>query len=106
MRLIDADEYISICREIYARKGADAHELHFSLNDVINNVNGLKGIDGDAISKAVEKLIPKKIERRDNHSFCPNCNFCLGNIEVRLRYHTAQKFCPDCGQALDWSDEQ
>lgn len=54
--------------------------------------------------EAIEKQTPKKIERRDNHSFCPNCNFCLGNIEVRLRYHTAQKFCPDCGQALNWSE--
>lgn len=53
---------------------------------------------------AIEKQTPKKIERRDDHSFCPNCHFCRGNIEVLLRYKTAEKFCPDCGQALDWSE--
>ena len=56
---------------------------------------------------AVNKLIPRKPMERDlwetstatGHS-CPKCgnNFPIGICKT-------YKYCPDCGQALDWSKE-
>ena len=44
---------------------------------------------------ALEKQIPKKLIY-DGCYCCPSCG----------KYHIIEKFryCPDCGQALDWSD--
>lgn len=53
--------------------------------------------------KAIEKQIPKKPllvpdGKSKIHTFkCPTC----GQAMYRVRL-----FCDDCGQALDWSDEQ
>lgn len=53
---------------------------------------------------ALEKQIPKKVIWK--YSFywacCPNSN-CGSNIYDKEKEKF--KFCPDCGQALDWSDE-
>ena len=53
--------------------------------------------------KAVEKQIPKKAKNITTTVYykqgrCPNCNALLKN--------TINIFCSDCGQALDWSDEE
>lgn len=63
---------------------------------------------GVAIS-ALEKQIPKRVELyKHNGDFkwenypCPCCGEMLG-LEVDKRY---VKFCPNCGQALDWSDTE
>lgn len=45
---------------------------------------------------AREKQIPKKPISRCMYKECPTC----GNGEIAFRKH-----CPDCGQRLDWSDE-
>lgn len=50
--------------------------------------------------KALEKQIPKKpIEKPTRSLFadirCPDCKTLIGRH---------QKFCKECGQALDWSD--
>lgn len=53
--------------------------------------------------QAVEKQIPKKAKNITTTVYykqgrCPNCNALLKN--------TINIFCSDCGQALDWSDEE
>lgn len=52
--------------------------------------------------QALEKQIPKKpIEEKKWLFSCPNCG--SGNVEEWcLNRHNC---CPDCGQALDWSEE-
>lgn len=59
--------------------------------------------------QALEKQIPKKViwENEKNgkiYSFhwacCPNCGNELFDIEIG-----EFKFCSDCGQTLDWSEE-
>ena len=59
--------------------------------------------------QALEKQIPKKViwESAKNgkiYAFywacCPNCGSDIYD-EEKEKF----KFCPDCGQALDWSDE-
>ena len=53
--------------------------------------------------KAVEKQIPKKIKTVYLETICPYCGkiFYVGDPNTVMIYN----FCPDCGQALDWSDE-
>ena len=56
-----------------------------------------------ALQELVDKATPKKIIQKqvkhwiDYH--CPSCNH-------KLRRDTQYKYCPHCGQALDWSDEK
>ncbi len=47
--------------------------------------------------RAVRKQIPRKPEEHDSFIAycCPNCGEKLLNCN---------NFCPECGQALDWSD--
>ena len=59
--------------------------------------------------KALEKQIPKKVELYTNDGNfkwqnypCPCCKEMLG-LNINKRY---VKFCPNCGQALDWSDTE
>ena len=51
---------------------------------------------------ALEKQVPKKVVWK--YAFywacCPNCGY--NNFDVEKE---ESNFCPDCGQALDWSDE-
>lgn len=56
-----------------------------------------------AVKSALEKQIPKKpfkevIAKKNTRMVCPVCF-------VSLHYLVEQQnYCPDCGQALDWSD--
>lgn len=53
---------------------------------------------------SLEKQIPKK-PTRSNHEgwyFCPNC-FCAIKQRIEDSKHDI-KFCPFCGQALNWED--
>lgn len=64
--------------------------------------------------KAVEKQIPKKMSikisdymikgylYRDKCGYCPNCGEFRGNLDYQPHKIIKYKFCPDCGQALDW----
>lgn len=59
----------------------------------------------DALNMAIEALgkhIPKKPIRSEHSSkcWCPSCN---SEDEMDI-YGT--DFCPNCGQALDWNEEE
>ena len=50
---------------------------------------------------AIDKQIPKKpIEKSPWVYHCPRCD----SRTVEDAFIKKFKFCPDCGQALDWSD--
>lgn len=55
--------------------------------------------------KALEKQIPKKVilgyDERDSIC-CPNCKGEIAEMDDYDYYK--HNYCPDCGQALDWSD--
>lgn len=65
--------------------------------------------------KALEKQIPKKpitetVNRGisvsgeydiDFNYLCPHCNTVVGDYETDDAFY---KFCPECGQDLDWND--
>lgn len=66
--------------------------------------------------QAVEKQIPKKPDTETinrgidisgeyeiySNYICPNCKNVVGDYENEEHYYD---FCPDCGQALDWSED-
>ena len=50
------------------------------------------------LSNALEKQIPKNPDL-DDGVYCP-C--CLHEFKV----YSATRYCPNCGQAIDWSDTE
>lgn len=54
---------------------------------------------------ALEKQIPKKMNDIDEYEenelcgYCPQCNKLQSNLWNK-------NFCGDCGQAIDWSEEE
>jgi uncharacterized paraquat-inducible protein A len=52
------------------------------------------------VGELVERATPKKVKRHKSMHImnCPNCN---NYIEL-----SSTKFCDDCGQKLDWSEEK
>ena len=53
---------------------------------------------------ALEKQIPKKLR----HGICPSCSTNNNRIIKHLGNPKAHKvvYCWNCGQAIDWSNEQ
>ena len=54
------------------------------------------------IDLAVEKQIPKKPRVNDDSWFC--CRNCGETFSLANTVHRKNKYCGNCGQALDWSD--
>ena len=52
---------------------------------------------------SLEKQVPEKItEIHCDEYYCPIC----GAENLCDQYQVTDKFCPNCGQALDWSEEE
>ena len=61
--------------------------------------------------KALEKQIANKpyVQQDDRNNDCMECPFCDSFIgyECDCRdEHYQIDYCPNCGQAIDWSDEE
>lgn len=62
------------------------------------------------LKELVEKATPKKVDIiGDYNCICTNCENALGKetLEFGLSkmYRWARAYCPYCGQALDWSED-
>ena len=55
----------------------------------------------DVAIKALEKQIPKKYMRKNGNYNCPICDYPVMSVCARKK-----KYCDNCGQAIDWSDEE
>lgn len=55
----------------------------------------------ETVSDAVEKQIPKKPKYNGGECECPVCGDGWNSNE----YGSGMKFCWECGQKLDWSDD-
>lgn len=55
----------------------------------------------ETVSDAVEKQIPKKPKYNGGECKCPVCGDGWNSNE----YGSGMKFCWECGQKLDWSDD-
>ena len=90
----------------------DAAKATFLLEHCAERCDGYQKDDAcenceiNAAIKALEKQIPKKpvskYKYRDGENVCPSCE-----TESRCRIVMSWvKFCPDCGQAIDWEEEK
>lgn len=53
----------------------------------------------DTLQELVERATPKKLVATKHTRRCPACNRQMSDIN---NAHPNMKFCPNCGQALDW----
>lgn len=53
----------------------------------------------DTLRELVERATPKKLVSTRHTRRCPSCNRQMSDIN---NAHPNMKFCPNCGQALDW----
>lgn len=82
-------------------------EAIIDIRENIQPIIGGKSLD-IAIS-AIEKQIPKKPKSVEQHLFeCPCCKDNLGVSEDDIFVYEipTPMYCPNCGQALDWSDTE
>lgn len=94
------DEWVDMCRnhgECADCPNRKACETHFA-SIIIYNV-------ADLFDCEIEQKPKKpKIEKDDKDMFgimCGNCPTCDNAV-----YSTANKYCHNCGQVLDWSDDK
>ena len=86
------------------------HREHY---DSIETVNEACRMGMEAIGYRIKKKPDTDIINRgidvageydiDSNYICPNCKSVVGDCEIEEHYFD---YCPDCGQALDWSDEE
>lgn len=64
--------------------------------------------DKKLIGELVEKATPKKTYMNVFNAYCPNCKNALGKEFAMngLRGRLGTQYCPNCGQELDWSEEE
>lgn len=83
--------------------------------DIRENIQPIDvGKSLDIAISALEKQIPKKVitETEDDREFidylCPSCRVTLQQKYKQSKISTIYKYkhCPDCGQALYWSDTE
>lgn len=63
---------------------------------------------GKIIKNAAKKQLPKKLykskENNQINYYCTACR-CYVGAEMEIKYAGLRpNYCPNCGQALDWSD--
>lgn len=77
-------------------------EIRFNMSTIGLKEDSVKRVvkARDLAIKALEKQIPKKPDFTEDKEFalCPRCNG-KGLLDK-------QKYCDNCGQKLDWSDEE
>lgn len=62
--------------------------------------------DFNRIKIAIEKQNPKKFEIWNGQCSCPNCKYLFGNYKTfKTLIHWEMPYCKNCGQALDWEEE-
>ena len=53
------------------------------------------------VKKALEKQVPHKLEKLKGKGSITVCGVCYGIMDSELR---DLNYCPNCGQAIDWSE--
>ena len=95
-----ADDYSNVLKEA---KSMGCNDIRALYNIPLKNM--------ELIINALEKQIPKKPyiqqDNRNNDCMeCPSCDSFIG-YECDCRdEHYQINYCPNCGQAIDWSDEE
>ena len=84
--------------------------LHEAKSMGCNEIKALYNIplkNMEMIVQALEKQIPKKpmisYDERVKENWC-SCGVCAFGLGWKRTIH--YKYCPDCGQKLDWGNEE
>lgn len=87
--------------ENYQRAGA-IKEIRFNMSTIgLSNEAAKRVVEArDMAINALEKQIPKKPDFTEDKEFAL-CSCCNGKGLLNK-----QKYCDNCGQKLDWSDEE
>ena len=65
------------------------------------------GFTFNSLLEAREKQTAKKIEIFNGQASCPNCKHLFGGMDVIKKLIIwDMPYCKNCGQKLDWSDEE
>ncbi len=96
-------EYSQPC-DIICKDGADCNDCrsyHRQLVEWLEKLKQYRAIGTvEECRAAVEKQTARKVTTNHSwthyHFFCPVCNMEVNDM----------KYCPNCGQKLDWSDEE
>ena len=79
-------------------------------NILLTSVHPQTSEEAEAIGiavKAVERMIPKKPKVPIDTWLCPSCGKSVEyqqKLGDNVLYQGQHDFCPDCGQAIDWSE--
>ena len=77
--------------------------------DLLHSINNLEQEN----EELREKATPNKVEKATREDYmnsgykhcCPKCGNMVGTITNNLDFEH-DDYCPSCGQALDWRDEE
>ena len=87
--------------EFFKDMQADIREMEYSDANEAAIMNALsEGYFKDAID-ALEKQVPHKLEKLKTKRSITVCGVCRGIMDSELR---DLDYCPNCGQAIDWSE--
>ena len=84
-------------------------EIRFNMSTIgLGNEAAKRVVEArDMAINAFEKQIPKKpmisYDERVKENWC-SCGVCAFGLGWKRTIH--YKYCPDCGQKIDWSDEE
>lgn len=97
-------------------KSEDIHRmlLNMSLAPISTSIAAYKTAIKDItayIDELEGKQVPIKPKETDTYPhrlFCPTCyfTFCFNKMNIDgIKQMQMYNYCPDCGQAIDWEDE-
>lgn len=95
---------VEICKSMIERNITPENmEEYMKFEDECVN----RGFTFDSLLEAREKQTAKKIEVFNGQASCPNCKHLFGRMDVVKKLITwDMPHCKNCGQRIDWSDEE
>lgn len=100
----ECQKSVAVCKAMIDRKiTPESMEEYMKFEDECVEC----GFTLKSLLEAREKQTAKKIEIFNGQASCPNCKRLFGEMDIikNLRAWN-MPHCKDCGQKLDWSDEE
>lgn len=100
----ECQKSVAVCKAMIDRKiTPESMEEYMKFEDECVEC----GFTFKSLLEAREKQTAKKIEIFNGQASCPNCKRLFGEMDIikNLRAWN-MPHCKDCGQKLDWSDEE
>lgn len=100
----ECQKSVAVCKAMIDRKiTPESMEEYMKFEDECVEC----GFTFKSLLEAREKQTAKKIEIFNGQASCPNCKYLFGEMDIIKNLRTwNMPHCKDCGQKLDWSDEE